>query len=63
MQNDDYEGWPTTRCFPRTMNEAFPDDVENAEWWYPPEQRWQDKVFMMLSVWLWIAVAIFLMKD
>lgn len=63
MQNNDYEGWPTTRCFPRTMNEAFPDDVENAEWWYPPEQRWQDKVFMTFSVWLWIAVAIFLMKD
>jgi hypothetical protein len=63
MQNDDYEGWPTTRRFPRTMNEAFPDDAANAKWWYPPEQRWQDKLFMTLCVWLWIALATFLVKD
>jgi hypothetical protein len=63
MQNDDYEGWPTTRRFPRTMNDAFPNDVENAKWWYPPEQRWQDKLFMTLCVWLWIALATFLVKD
>jgi hypothetical protein len=45
------------------MNEAFPDDAANAKWWYPPEQRWQDKLFTTLCVWLWIALATFLVKD
>lgn len=30
---------PTTRCYPRTMDEAFPNDVERAEWFYPPERE------------------------
>ena len=32
-----YEGHPTTRCYPRSMDEAFPNSVERAEWFYPPE--------------------------
>jgi hypothetical protein len=28
----EYEGWPTTRCFPRTLEEAFPQD-RLGEWW------------------------------
>ena len=31
----------TTRVHPRTLNEAFPDTVENATWLYPPEKSVQ----------------------
>ena len=54
-------GWPTTRRFPRTTREAFPDDIENAQWWYPPEQRWQDKVFFAIGVAAWFVLAVYLM--
>jgi hypothetical protein len=55
-------GWPTTRCFPRTTREAFKDDIENAQWWYPPEQRWQDKLFFWGAVCMWVVVAVYLWK-
>lgn len=55
---DNY-GWPTTRCFPRTMLDAFPDDAENAQWFYPPEQRWQDKVYFYLGVLFWVVIGIY----
>jgi hypothetical protein len=50
---------PTTRCYPRTMGEAFPDDVGNAEWFYPPERNTS---FMSLLVGgtgllLWLGLA------
>ena len=33
MKNqNDYEGWPTTRCYPRSLNEAFPKD-QMGDWW------------------------------
>jgi hypothetical protein len=57
------EGWPTTRTYPRTLLEAFPDDIQNAQWWYPPEQRWQDKVFFYLMITLWVCIAFYLAKD
>lgn len=31
MTDKDY-GWPTTRCFPRTLDEAWPNDNMN-NWW------------------------------
>jgi nitrate reductase NapE component len=45
------------------MAEAFPDDLENAEWFYPPEQRWQDKLFLVINVCLWVALAFYFVKD
>lgn len=63
MNKQDYEGWPTTRRYPRTLIEAFPDDVENGEWFYPPEQRWQDKLFLVGNVCLWVALAFYFVKD
>jgi hypothetical protein len=55
-------GWPTTRCFPRTTRDAFKDDIENAQWWFPPEQRWQDKLFFWVAVCMWVIVAVYLWK-
>lgn len=57
--NDKKYGWPTTRCYPRTLNEAFPNDIENARWWYPPEQRWQDKVFFAIAIVIWAGLAVY----
>jgi hypothetical protein len=62
MDNTNY-GWPTTRCFPRTLNEAFPEDTKNGEWFYPPEQRWQDKMFFTVNVCLWVVLAFYLVRD
>jgi hypothetical protein len=56
---DDYEGWPTTRCFPRTTNEAFRDDVDNAKWWYPPEKTWQDRALFWTGMFLWGVLAVY----
>lgn len=56
---DDKYGWPTTRCFPRRLPDAFPDDAENAQWWYPPEQRWQDKVYFAIGVILWVVIGFY----
>ena len=30
--NPKFEGWPTTRCYPRSLDEAFPQD-RLGEWW------------------------------
>ena len=61
-----YEGWPTTRRYPRTLDEAFPDSIERTEWWYPPE-----KVPLTVAEWLlwvaavniWIGLAYFFSLD
>lgn len=58
---DNY-GWPTTRCYPRTTLEAFPDDSDTAQWFFPPEQRVRDKVFMAVGVVLWVCIAVYLWK-
>jgi hypothetical protein len=54
---DNY-GWPTTRCYPRTTGEAFKDD-EYTKWWFPPEQRWQDKVYFAVGVVSWILICVY----
>ena len=40
MHND------TTRKYPRTLEEAFPQDGHQAEWFYPPVRKhvWMDYV-------------------
>ncbi len=62
MNNKRY-GWPTSRCFPRRMEDAFPDDVGNAKWWYPPEKNNSASNYIMLAVaiWLWIGLGYYMM--
>jgi hypothetical protein len=36
--NPKFEGWPTTRCYPRTLDEAFPQD-RLGEWWIAHKRR------------------------
>lgn len=56
---------PTTRCYPRTMKDAFPDDVENAEWFYPPER--DPNVTSLLvggtGLCIWLALAYLFAKN
>lgn len=50
---------PTTRCYPRTLGDAFPDDAENAEWFYPPERE-VNVVSMVVGgtgLCIWLALA------
>lgn len=58
--NVDY-GWPTTRTYPRTLAEAFPKD--NAEWFFPPEQRMRDKILFGIGAFGWIALLVYLWKT
>jgi hypothetical protein len=47
-----FEGWPTTRCYPRTLEEAFPQD-RLGEWWIAhkrPAPTWNDIVLYALTV-------------
>ena len=53
-------GWPTTRTYPRTLMEAFPKD--NADWFFPPEQRMRDKILFGVGVFGWVALLIYLWK-
>lgn len=56
-------GWPTSRCFPRTTDDAFKHLGEGSQWWYPPEQRWQDKLMLAVSVAMWLGIAIYFWKT
>lgn len=48
----EYEGWPTTRCYPRTLAEAFPQDYM-GDWWEVhkrPTPTWNDVLLYALTV-------------
>jgi hypothetical protein len=48
---------PTTRCFYRTMRDAWQQD--NYDWWEgPPERDWKHHLYTWLGVALWAALAI-----
>lgn len=53
MNNEtEYKGCPTTRCYPRSLDEAFPQD-RMGEWWERhkrPLPTWNDLVLYALTV-------------
>ena len=53
----DNHGCPTTRCFPRTTDDAFRHLGVDTEWFFPPEQRWQDKALLAAGVLCWVVLA------
>lgn len=59
------ESNPTTRMYPRTMDEAFPNDVDRAQWLYPPEKHWTiaEILLAIVGVALWIGLAYYFVKD
>ena len=54
---------PTTRCYPRTLKEAFPHD--NNNWIDPPKQHItkHDVLMSLLSIFMYILLAYLLIKD
>lgn len=57
---------PTTRRYPRTIEDAFPNSVELANWWYPPEKRKLTVVELFMwttGVLAWIGLAYFFSKN
>ena len=65
MQDDKRYGWPTTRRFPNTLEEAFPNNPERAEWFYPPERKfgYRNAVMWIAGVMMWIALAYYFAKN
>lgn len=52
--------FPTTRRYPRTIEEAFPNTVDRAEWFYPPEKRQLNVVELFMwatGIAMWIGLA------
>lgn len=50
---------PTTRCYPRTLRDAFPHDAENAKWFFPHETYTTLSTFAYyaLGAVMWICLA------
>ena len=61
----DYKGWPTVRCYPRTLAEAFPKDPQNFVWFHPPESRrgWANAVMLVAGLMLWVGIAYLIAKN
>ncbi len=61
----EFRGTPTTRMYPRTIEEAFPNSLERAEWFYPPERTttWKDVAVFVVGAVLWIGLAYYFAKD
>ena len=57
--NDKKYGWPTTRCYPRTLADAFPNDIEVMKWWHPPERKrgFANAVMLIAALMLWLGLA------
>ena len=51
---------PSTKRFARSLEEAFPDSIERAQWWYPPEPHQPTVLEMFLwavGISMWIGLA------
>ena len=50
---------PTTRCYPRTLLEAFPNSIDRAGWFYPPEQNnsWCNLLMAYVALVMWVGLA------
>ena len=55
---------PTTRCYPRRLEDAFQNDVASAQWFYPPERKrgLADAAMSIAGVAMWIVALVLLVK-
>lgn len=58
-------GWPTTRCYPRTMDDAFKHLGCDPEWFYPPEKHptWGNAIMAVAGIMLWVMLAYWFAKN
>lgn len=63
--NDKKYGWPTTRCYPRTMEDAFKHLGCDPEWFYPPEKQytWGGAILWVAGFMMWVALAYWFAKN
>ena len=56
---------PTTRCYPRRIEDAFKDDIANAQWFYPPEKSntWSNLALGGLGLCMWVGIAYLLTNN
>ena len=56
---------PTTRCYPHTTDEAFPDKVARAQWFYPPERSVYKRhiALGLLGICMWIGIGVLLLRG
>ena len=56
---------PTTRCYPRTLQEAFPNSIDQAGWFYPPEENngWRNVLRGYVALVMWIGLAYYFSKN
>ena len=56
---------PTTRRYPRTLEEAFPNTVDRAKWFYPPEKNrtLSNLVLGGLGLCMWVGIAYLVSKN
>ena len=65
-QTDTYKGCPTTRTYPRSLAEAFPNTVDRADWWYPPEKEPLTVTEWLLwsaGICMWVGLAYYLANN
>lgn len=56
---------PTTRCYPRTLNDAFPDAPESTEWFFPDEEEVTllGYAYYIVGATLWVGLAYYFVKG
>lgn len=55
---------PTTRCYPRRMDEAFQNSAEQAQWFYPPERKRNltSTLLGVAGIAMWVGIIVLLIK-
>ena len=51
MKRIKFTGHPTTRLYPRTLDEAFPNSADRAQWFYPPEKPPMTVLELLMTTW------------
>lgn len=61
----EFRGTPTTRVYPRTLAEAFPNSKERAEWFFPPERNHtaSNVIMFCVGVAVWVGLAYMFAKN
>ena len=57
---------PTTRCFPRRLEDAFRNDPSNSQWFFPPEKykwNWMDVILVYIGLIIWICLAYYFVRN
>ena len=56
---------PTTRCYPRRLEDAFRDPVAESQWFYPPERNThlRDIALGVIGCVLWVGIGYLLVKG